>query len=123
MSPELDVAGIPPGAESLVLIVDDPDAPLGTWDHWVEFDIPAASGSVDIERGTGWVGVQGVNSWNLTGYRGPCPPDGEEHKYIFTVYALDEMLGLPEGVDSSQVYAAMEGNVISSDKLTGTFSR
>lgn len=123
VSPELSVVGIPTGAESIVLIADDPDAPLGTWDHWVEFDIPADAGRLDIERDTGALGVQGVNSWNLSGYGGPCPPGGESHEYSFTVYALDSILGLPAGVESGPVYSAMAGHVLGSVVLTGTYAR
>lgn len=123
LSPALNIVGIPAGTQSLTLIVDDPDAPLGTWDHWVEFDIAAESSALDIPQGTGPLGVQGVNSWNLPGYMGPCPPEGTEHEYFFAVYALSETLGLPEGVGSSQVYDAMEDKIISTADLTGFYSR
>lgn len=123
VSPELNVVGIPEDAESLAIVFNDPGAPLGTWDHWVEFDISVEAGTYAIERSTEPIGVQGVNSWNLAGYRGPCPPEGEEHEYVFTVYAVSGSLGLSEGANSSQVYAAMEGNVISATELTGTYAR
>ncbi len=123
VSPELNIVGIPQETQSLVVIVDDPDATLGTWDHWVEFDIVPAGGSLTIERATGAIGVPGVNSWNLTGYMGPCPPAGEEHQYHFEVYALDRLLDLPEGVPSSQVISGMDGAIISSVELNGTYSR
>jgi Raf kinase inhibitor-like YbhB/YbcL family protein len=123
VSPELNIVGIPPETVSLVMIVDDPDASLGVWDHWVEFDIVPDGGSLSIERATGPVGVPGVNSWNLSGYMGPCPPAGEEHEYHFEVYALDRLLDLPEGVPSSQVYPAMDGGIISGVELIGTYSR
>jgi hypothetical protein len=123
VSPPLDIVGIPDGTESLVLVVDDPDAPLGTWDHWVEFDIAVESQSMEIAQATEPVGVQGVNSWNIPGYRGPCPPDGEEHGYHFTVHALDRLLNLPAGVDSAGVYEAMEGDVLDSVSLTGVYQR
>lgn len=123
VSPELDIVGIPQGTDSLAMIVDDPDATVGVWDHWVEFDIVPPDGSLTIERAIGPIGVAGVNSWNLTGYMGPCPPVGEEHQYHFEVYALDQLLDLPEGVPSSQVYAAMDGSVISSVELVGTYAR
>lgn len=124
VNPPLDIAGIPEGTQSLVILVDDPDAPLGTWDHWIEFDIPAESGSFEIPRDAGILGTSGINSWNLEGYRGPCPPEGDEtHTYRFTVYALSGFLGLPAGVDGEAVRAAMEGPVIESAELTGTYSR
>lgn len=123
VSPPLHVVGIPSNTESLVVIVEDPDAPLGTWYHWVEFDIVPESGTHDILRDTGSIGTQGANSWNLTGYRGPCPPEGEEHPYVFKVFALDGRLDLPEGVEAPQVYTAMEDRVISTTELTGTYAR
>lgn len=122
-SPSLEVVGIPLGTESLALIVDDPEAPLGTWDHWVEYDIAVESGSVQIDRASGPVGTQGVNSWNLPGYGGPCPPEGEQHQYHFRVYALDLLLDLPAGSESTRVYAAMEGHVLDSVELVGVFER
>ena len=123
VSPRLNVVGIPSTAESLVIIVEDPDATLGTWYHWVEFDIDPESGARDILRDAGSIGTQGVNSWNLPGYRGPCPPEGEEHRYVFKVFALEERLDLPEGVEAAQVYTAMEDRVISTTELTGTYAR
>jgi len=122
-SPSLEVVGIPLGTETLVLIVDDPEAPLGTWDHWVEYDIAVESGSVQIDGASGPIGTQGVNSWNLPGYRGPCPPEGEQHQYHFRVYALDRLLDLPAGSESTRVYAAMEGNVLHSVELVGVYER
>jgi Raf kinase inhibitor-like YbhB/YbcL family protein len=123
VSPGLSVVGVPEGTQSLVLIVDDPDAPLDTWDHWVEFNIPPIDGSLEIPSATRSLAVPGANSWKLTGYKGPCPPEDESHEYSFTVYALDTMLDLPPGVDSEPVYSAMEGHVIDSVSLTGTYSR
>lgn len=123
VSPALSVVGIPSNAESLVIIVEDPDAPLGTWYHWVEFDIAPESGTLDIPRDAGSIGTQGVNSWNLTGYGGPCPPKGEKHRYTFRVFALTERLDLPEGVEASVVHTAMEDRVLSTTELTGTYAR
>lgn len=123
VSPRLHIVGIPSNAESLVVIVEDPDAPLGTWYHWVGFDIVPESGTHDIVRDAGSIGTQGANSWNLTGYRGPCPPEGEEHLYVFKVFALTERLDLPEGVEAPVVYSAMEDRLISTSELTGTYAR
>jgi Raf kinase inhibitor-like YbhB/YbcL family protein len=109
--------------QSITVIVDDRDAPLGTWDHWVEFDMPAEPGSFRIPRGGDDLGLDGINSWHLPGYMGPCPPDDEEHRYYFTVFALRSPLGLPPGVDSTQVYEAMEPDVIDSVTLMGTYGR
>ena len=122
-SPQLNVSGLSSRVRSLVIIVDDPDAPLGTWDHWVEFDIDAGPGSFEFPRDAPTLGVSGNNSWRITGYMGPCPPEGEEHTYVFTVYALDTILGLPEGVDSEAVRTAMTDHILDSAVLHGTYSR
>lgn len=87
------------------------------------FDIVSSANTLEVPGDATSRGVQGVNSWNLTGYMGPCPPEGEHHEYIFTVYALDTILDLPPGVDSGPVYSAMEGHIIASVVLTGTYSR
>ena len=123
MSPELNVVGIPEGTNSIVVIVDDLDAPLGTWDHWVEYDIPTTGGSLVIPGGADQAGVPGINSWNLEGYKGPCPPPGEQHTYHFRLYAIQGKLGLPHGVDSATVREAMEGVVLDEVELTGTYAR
>lgn len=123
VSPGLSVVGVPEDAESLVLIVDDPDAVLGTWDHWVEFNITPMEGSLQIPPASRSVAIPAANSWNLTGYKGPCPPEGEAHEYSFTVYALDTTLDLPPGVESEPIYSAMEGHVIDSASLTGNYAR
>lgn len=123
VSPELNLIGIPEGTRSLVIVVDDPDAPLGTWDHWVEFDVVVDPGGYDIPRNAGQVGVQGLNSWNLPGYMGPCPPKGEEHEYRFTVHALSTILDLPPGVESEPVYTRMRESVVESVQMTGVYGR
>lgn len=124
VNPPLDVVGIPDRTVSLVIIVDDPDAPMGVWDHWVEFDIDVEADSLQIRQDTEPLGAQGVNSWNLEGYMGPCPPAGDDpHAYHFTIYAIDGSLGLPDGVDSAAVRSAMEDKVIESVQLIGTFGR
>lgn len=124
VNPPLDIVGIPEGTQSLVVIVDDPDAPVGVWDHWVEFDIRTGPGEFEIPQDTAALGVEGVNSWNLEGYMGPCPPPGDNaHIYRFTVYAVDGFLGLPPGVDSEAVRTEMEGGIIQSVQITGTYGR
>jgi Raf kinase inhibitor-like YbhB/YbcL family protein len=124
VSPELDVISPPSGTAAFAIVVDDPDAPVGTWDHWVEYDIPLedAEDQVWVED-VGLLGVRGVNSWNLPGYGGPCPPEGQNHRYFFTVYALDKQLLAPEGLDSGELRAAMEGHIIGEAQLMGTYSR
>jgi Raf kinase inhibitor-like YbhB/YbcL family protein len=123
VSPQLDLVGLPLGTNALAIVVEDPDAPMGIWYHWVEFDIRAEPGDYTIERATPPIGTQGVNSWNLEGYMGPCPPAGEEHVYVFRVYALTQMLGLPPGVTAEELTAAVEEHVIATIELTGSYSR
>ncbi|HDD55081.1 MAG TPA: YbhB/YbcL family Raf kinase inhibitor-like protein [Chloroflexi bacterium] len=119
LSPELAWAGVPEGAASLVLIMDDPDAPVGTWDHWLLFDMPPdleglAQGST--------AGTEGNNSWNRIGYGGPCPPGGT-HRYFFKLYALDTTLDLPAGTAKTTLEAAMEGHILGQTELMGTYTR
>ena len=122
ISPELRVTGIPERTVALALIVDDPDAPSGTWDHWVEYDIPTTGPELVIEEDAGRVGSPGLNSWNETGYGGPCPPPGAPHRYFFRIYALDQPLSVDEA-DSEALRAAMESHVLAEAELMATFSR
>ena len=122
-NPRLDVTNMATAVEWAVLLVEDPDAPLGTWVHWVEYDIPVDGDTLTIPESSGPVGVEGVNSWNLPGYGGPCPPEGETHEYIFTVFALSEQLGLPSGVDAERVRQAMNGKIASEAQLSGIYGR
>jgi len=119
VSPELRIAEIPEGTATLALIMDDPDAPGGTWDHWIAIDL-APTGT--IPESVGELGTGGLNSWEQLGYGGPCPPSGT-HRYFFRVLALDAPLGLDEGSDKSQLLAASEGHVLAEAVLMGTFSR
>lgn len=119
LSPELRITSIPEDAVALVLIMDDPDAPVGTWDHWVAYDF-APVGS--IPENVGDLGTAGLNSWKQTGYGGPCPPSGT-HRYFFRILALDAPLGLAEGADKSTVLVASEGHVLAEASLMGTFAR
>jgi len=122
-NPQLDIVGLPDETVTLTIIVDDPDAPVGIWDHWVEYDIDAGGGGFTIPQAAGQIGIEGLNSWNLPGYGGPCPPEGEEHRYFFTVYVLNGDLGLPPEIDSAGVRTAMEGKIITQVVLMGTFAR
>jgi hypothetical protein len=123
ISPPLSISDLSSETGSLVLIMDDPDAPVGVWDHWVEYDIPITGSGMEITADAGPLGVQGINSWNLPGYGGPCPPEGETHTYFMRVYAIDGMLGLPAGVDSEVVRDAMSGRTLVEIQLTGQYSR
>lgn len=126
-SPHLQWSDVPEGTQSFALIMDDPDAPVGTWDHWVLFDIPAnkmelpAEIASDAEFGDG--SRSGLNSWKKTGYGGPCPPPGGPHRYFFKLYALDKKLELPAGSTKSQVEAAMKGHILTEATLMGKYSR
>jgi len=116
-NPTLIVEGIPSGAKSLVLIVDDPDAARG-WVHWLVYDMPLIS---RIEEG-GIPGRQGMNDFRTLKYGGPCPPSGT-HRYFFRIYALDKELGLKEGADRKAVEKAMEGYVLGKAELVGLYKR
>jgi Raf kinase inhibitor-like YbhB/YbcL family protein len=119
VSPALALHDIPAEAVSLALIMDDPDAPAGTWVHWVAYDIPLTPA---IPEAVASLGTPGVNSWGTTGYRGPCPPSGT-HRYYVTVYALDTHLDLEAGADKSAVRAAMAGHALAEASLVGRFTR
>jgi len=108
--------------------MDDPDAPGGTWDHWIVFNIPA--NTYGLEEGLPIMGINqvpelisiGSNSWGKNEYGGPCPPSGT-HRYFFKLYALDTNLTLGDNADKEQVLAAMEGHILAEAELMGTFSR
>ena len=119
-SPPLQIAGVPSGAKSLVLIVDDPDAPGGLFTHWLVWNIPPQTGS--ISEGSAPQGVQGANDFGKSGYRGPCPPPGT-HRYSFKIFALDRELELRSGAKRSQVDAAMKGHVIAQGELVGRYAK
>jgi Raf kinase inhibitor-like YbhB/YbcL family protein len=121
VNPELSISGVPEGAKSLVLIMDDPDAPMGTWDHWVVFNIPAGTGTVPEDSVPGGA-VQGKNGWGNSEYGGPCPPSGT-HRYVFKLYALDATLDLSRGASKQQVEGAMQGHILSQTTLTGKYSK
>ncbi len=119
VSPPLAISGVPAGTQTLALVVDDPDAPSGTWDHWVACDIPVTEA---IAEGVTTLGTAGRNSWGRSGYGGPCPPSGT-HRYYFTVYALDASLGLEPGADKAALLDAMQGHVLAEATLLGRYSR
>lgn len=127
VSPPLSWSEPPAGTESLVLLCDDPDAPVGTWDHWVLFNIPAASRSLPEGMGAEPVidgaGVQGTNSWDRIGYGGPCPPKGGEHRYYFRLYALDTNLDLDSGAMRKDVEKALQAHVLAQGQLMGRYGR
>lgn len=127
ISPPLSWSNLPEGVHSLALISDDPDAPVGTWDHWVIYNIPADSNglteAVPPNESLADDAKQGLNSWGRTGYGGPCPPPGSPHRYFFKLYALDTILALPADEDKSSVENAMRGHILAEAQLMGTYSR
>jgi Raf kinase inhibitor-like YbhB/YbcL family protein len=118
VNPALVIENIPQAAKSLALIVDDPDAPMGTWVHWVVFDISPVSG---IEENS-IPGKQGTNSSGGKNYHGPCPPSGV-HRYFFKIYALDMVLNLKEGVGKEQLEKAMQGHILANAQLLGLYKK
>jgi Raf kinase inhibitor-like YbhB/YbcL family protein len=124
ISPDLAWTDPPAGTQSFALIVDDPDAPMGTWVHWVLFNIPASTRSLD--EGMSITGsstiLAGKNSSSHLSYDGPCPPSGT-HRYFFKLYALDTTLSLKAGAGKGQVLDAMKGHILAQTELMGTFSK
>lgn len=127
VSPPLSWAEPPPGTESFTLILDDPDAPVGTWDHWLLFNIRAASRSLVESVPPGavvdGVGLHGANSWGNVGYGGPCPPQGPAHRYFLRLYALDTVLDLEAGASKGEIERAMQGHILAEGELMGQYGR
>ena len=127
ISPPLAWGDPPAGTQSLALIMDDPDAPAGTWDHWIVFNLPADVRKLpeDMPAGMKFGDVAatfGKNSWGRSEYGGPCPPGGT-HRYFFKLYALDTTLSVCENASKKQVMAAIQGHILAKTELMGTFSR
>ncbi len=121
VSPQLQWDKVPATTYSLTLIVDDPDAPGGTFTHWIQFDLPPSPNV--LPEGARMVGKSGLNGFGKTGYSGPCPPLGV-HRYFFTLYALDlPSLDLPDGTLRTEVERAMNGHVVGKGQLLGKYSR
>ncbi len=127
ISPSLEWTGVPAGTKSFALIMDDPDAPMGIWVHWVIYNIPGDVSMLkeDIPRDTSLTDgtKQGTNSFNWIGYGGPCPPKGPAHRYMFKLYALDEELDLPAGATKGVLLMRMDGHILDETRLTGLFQR
>jgi len=126
ISPPLQWDKAPERTRSFALICDDPDAPMGTWVHWVIYNIPAdarqlAEGVPPTERLPNGA-RQGKNDFRKIGYGGPCPPRGT-HRYFFKVYALDVLLDLPSGATKAQLEKAMEGHILARGQLMGKYAR
>jgi Raf kinase inhibitor-like YbhB/YbcL family protein len=125
LSPALEWSGEPAGTRSFALIVDDPDAPAGTWNHWLLWDIPANTHNLAQGFKPGTMGLSGRNDFGRTGYGGPCPPKGlGPHRYFFKLYALDlESLGLQEGRKRADLDRAISGHVLAVAQFMGRFER
>ncbi len=122
ISPPLHWDYVPPATQALALIVDDPDAPVGVWDHWLLFNLPANLRDLPEKAAPPPGSLEGKNGWGRTGYRGPCPPRGS-HRYFFRLYALDTPLNLASGASKEQLLKAMAGHILAQGELMGTYSR
>ena len=126
VSPGLSWTGVPEGTKSLSLIADDPDAPVGTWTHWIIWNIPPETVLSEgvpkneiLEDGT----RQGYNDFKRIGYGGPCPPPGKPHRYFFRLYALDIKLEVKAGVGRNELERAVKGHVLAQAELMGKYGR
>jgi len=119
INPPLSIEGIPAETKSLILIVDDPDAPMGTWDHWIVWNIPPTT--IAIKENT-VPGVEGINDFRKHSYGGPCPPSGT-HRYYFKVYALDTKLTLNPNSRKKDLEKAMRDHILAKGQLVGLYSR
>ena len=118
INPGLIIEDIPEGTKRLALIVDDPDAPMGTWVHWVVFNIHVT----DVIEENTVPGTQGTNDFRKLEYGGPCPPSGT-HRYFFKLYAIDEKLHIEEGCKKKELEEAMEGHILATAELIGLYQR
>ena len=128
VSPALKWEGAPAGTKSFALICDDPDAPVGTWDHWLIWNIPPTMTELpeNVEKKETVLGTarQGMNGWPRLGYNGPMPPRGHgKHRYFFKLYALDTELSVPARANKKQLEQAMKGHVLAQAELMGTYER
>ena len=127
VSPQISWSGAPYGTQAFALIADDPDAPAGTWTHWVLYDLPATTTNLNeglakseqLPDGS----KQGRNDFRKIGYNGPCPPAGKPHRYFFRLYALDAPTGLPPRATKAKVLDAIAGHVRGQAELIGVYGR
>ncbi len=126
VSPPLQWDAVPEGTKSIALICDDPDAPMGTWVHWVLFNLPSdakeLAENIPTEETLPNGAKQGVNDFGRVGYGGPCPPGGT-HRYFFKIYALDTEVGLEAGADKRRLLKTMEGHILGQGQLIGKYKR
>nr|MBN2277109.1 YbhB/YbcL family Raf kinase inhibitor-like protein [candidate division Zixibacteria bacterium] len=138
ISPELRFLNIPEGTKSLALICDDPDAPVGTWVHWVIFNIPpdldGLAEKVPTDKNprvgsdSSYRAIQGINDFGRFGYGGPCPPRGKAHRYFFKLYALDiaiefDAKAIEKGISAANLMSGMKGHIIEETSLMGLYGR
>jgi len=127
ISPPLNWSGVPIKTKSLALVMDDPDAPAGTWVHWVLYNIPAEVTSLPAGipkiATVPNIGTQGNNDFRRIGYGGPCPPPGKPHRYFFKLYALDTTLNLNPGTTKVAVERALQGHILAQGQLMGKYGR
>lgn len=127
LSPPLAWGDLPERTNSLALIVDDPDAPSGTWVHWALYNLP--SNLIGLPEGVmktaevEGIGTQGMNDFRRIGYGGPCPPPGKPHRYFFKLYALDTILDLGSGVTKMELLEEIQGHILDKGELVGLYSR
>lgn len=121
INPPLLIPDVPEKAQSLVLIVEDPDAPGGTFAHWTVWNISPQTTEIP-ENSVPEGAIEGTTDFGKVGYGGPCPPSGT-HRYFFKIYALDTTLGLPEGADKTELGQAIEGYILGKAELTGLYAR
>ncbi|RME55242.1 YbhB/YbcL family Raf kinase inhibitor-like protein [Candidatus Woesearchaeota archaeon] len=119
VNPELVIEDVPENAKTLALIVDDPDAPAGTWVHWVVWNIPKDIGKIEEDSVPG---IEGMNDFRKNSYGGPCPPSGK-HRYYFKLYALDAMLNLDASATKKDLELAMQGHILAKAEIVGLYSR
>ena len=121
LAPELNISDVPAAAKELVLIVDDPDAPMGTWVHWVLYNIPTTTTKIDnknLPHGT----KQGMTDFGRIGWGGPCPPNGQ-HRYFFKLYAIDKKLDLPDGLTKKEIENAIKSHIMEKTEIIGLYKR
>jgi Raf kinase inhibitor-like YbhB/YbcL family protein len=125
VSPPLQWEGAPGNTKSFALICDDPDAPGGTWVHWVIYSLPSDASSMSENTDKSKIlpggAAKGRNSFEKFGYGGPCPPAGKAHRYFFKLYALDTALAAEAGADKEKLLAAMTGHIVAQGQLMGTY--
>lgn len=121
VSPPIVISKVPASSRGLALIVDDPDAPAGTWVHWVVWNIPVQTREIP-ENALPLGSIQGMNGWKRNSYGGPCPPSGT-HRYYFRLYALDTELHLAPSTSKADLEGAMRGHILAKAELMGTYRR